>query len=149
MKAIAFTLAAGALGLAFAGSASALPLAPVAQAASETSDIQLVRDGCGRGLRYSNRRDRCVRIRDRDVRRDDDGDAAAVDTAIGIIDSLVGSRNDSRLRNGKRGKRTRSKSATSTTPPAPNAPPPVVKGSSFTPDVRTQTEKGTLRNSQP
>jgi hypothetical protein len=158
MKAIALTIAAGALGLAFAGSASALPLAPLARAVSETGDVQLVRDGCRRGFRYSRSRDRCVRIRDRDVRRDDDNrGAAAVGTAISVIDALVGSRNNGGFRNGNRGgnrsgnrgsnrgQRTGSKSASGNAPPAPGAPPPVVKGSGIKSDLRTQTESGTVR----
>lgn len=42
-----------------AGSAEAFPAAPVKQIAVENHLI-LVRDGCGPGMRFSNRRDRCI-----------------------------------------------------------------------------------------
>ncbi len=46
--------------------ARAMPLThPVAAAANE--DVTLVRDGCGRGYRFSNRRQTCVPMDDRPI----------------------------------------------------------------------------------
>jgi hypothetical protein len=45
--------------------ADAMPIAPVDGFAS--GDTTLVRDGCGRGMRFSERRGRCVPDEDRDV----------------------------------------------------------------------------------
>lgn len=58
MLAVAFSLP----GLMFAGSAGAAPLAAkgaLVQSAQD-SDVTLVRDGCGRGMRFSNRLQACV-----------------------------------------------------------------------------------------
>jgi hypothetical protein len=48
----------------FAGQTQALPLAPADAAVfkhiAQDSDVILVRDGCGRGMRFSNRRGGCV-----------------------------------------------------------------------------------------
>lgn len=71
------TLTAATAAVAFtallATSASALPAGSVQQPPAASETIQ-VRDGCGRGMRYSNRRDRCVRSND-DRRGNDAGRA--------------------------------------------------------------------------
>lgn len=59
LKTITTAAAAGALTALLTVGASALPLAPLKQPGAE-SNLILVRDGCGRGMRYSNSRDRCV-----------------------------------------------------------------------------------------
>jgi hypothetical protein len=58
LAAFAMVLAAGL----FAGSANAMPLSQSAtvQSALQDSDVTLVRDGCGRGMRWSHRRQSCV-----------------------------------------------------------------------------------------
>jgi len=57
-------LAFSASGLMFASGANAGPLTAakgaVSQAAQQDSDVRLVRDGCGRGMRFSNRFQTCV-----------------------------------------------------------------------------------------
>jgi hypothetical protein len=48
----------------FAGNATAAPIAPVGsaiiQSGGQDSGVTLVRDGCGRGMRFSNSRQACV-----------------------------------------------------------------------------------------
>jgi hypothetical protein len=84
LKTLTLAVALSAMTALYAGGASALPAAPATtQAATQAAqnDVTLVRDGCGRGQRFSNRRNRCVerdddrgfRGRDRDFRRDRDG----------------------------------------------------------------------------
>jgi hypothetical protein len=98
-------LVAGAL--TFGGVAAAGPLAvPKSTATAFESDVLQVRDGCGRGMRFSNRRNRCVPI-EREFRRDDDfedegqgrrrsqrrnndSDAAAAAVATGVILGIIG-----------------------------------------------------------
>ena len=62
--AIALMVAIGGLSVMLAGGASAAPLglanSAIAQSIVQDSDLTLVRDGCGRGMRYSNRRQACV-----------------------------------------------------------------------------------------
>ena len=79
-----------------------------------------VRDGCGRGLRFSNRRNRCVPIerefegdrgfdRERDNdggrrfrRRDGDGNSAAGAVAAGVVLGIIGA---TAIQNNRRGNR--------------------------------------------
>ena len=58
--------AVGALGALVAVEAGAMPLSPV-QHGFGSNDLTLVRDGCGRGFRFSERRQRCVPDEDREV----------------------------------------------------------------------------------
>ena len=97
--ALAFTAAGPA-----ADSASAAPLSP--SQAVVPSDVLQVRDGCGRGMRFSYRRDRCVedfsrddfrrdnfrdeRRRDRPRRDVDDGGAAAAAIGLGVLGAIIG-----------------------------------------------------------
>jgi hypothetical protein len=61
--ALALLVAAGGTFL-LAGGAGAAPLAlgksAAVQSSADAGDVILVRDGCGRGLRWSNSRQRCV-----------------------------------------------------------------------------------------
>jgi hypothetical protein len=85
IKALCIGLALCAAPALFTTAASAIPLdRNVAAAAS--GDITLVRDGCGRGFRFSNRRQACVPVnREGYV----DPGAAAAATAIGVIGAIV------------------------------------------------------------
>lgn len=71
---LALALAVGGAALLLANNAHALPLVGGATAiqGAQDSDVTLVRDGCGRGMRFSNNRGRCVR--DGDGRRGDQVD---------------------------------------------------------------------------
>jgi hypothetical protein len=60
MRSLAFAAAIGAMALLPTGNAGAFPIAPGASAGVE-SDVLQVRDGCGRGFRYSYRAGGCVR----------------------------------------------------------------------------------------
>jgi hypothetical protein len=90
---LALTVAVGATSVPLAGSASALPLALAKTAAMATDAIQ-VRDGCGRGMRFSNRRQRCVEAdRDRDDDRDDRrgrGGRNGSDAGVNVLDVIIG-----------------------------------------------------------
>jgi hypothetical protein len=57
---IAFAVAAAGLSTLAITESAALPLAAAKTAAAVESDALLVRDGCGRGMRFSNRRQACV-----------------------------------------------------------------------------------------
>src|SRR5262245_13104113 len=59
MRSLAFALAISTMALLPSGSAGALPLAPAASSGVEP-EVLLVRDGCGRGMRWSNRMQACV-----------------------------------------------------------------------------------------
>jgi hypothetical protein len=63
IRSLAFAVAVGFAALLSSAGAGAVPVgpasAPVAAAAAE-ADVLLVRDGCGRGYRYSSRRGGCV-----------------------------------------------------------------------------------------
>ena len=61
------TAAFGVLSALVAFEAGAMPFAP-AQNGFTADDTMLVRDGCGRGMRFSERRGRCVPDDDRDAR---------------------------------------------------------------------------------
>ena len=58
--------AVGALGALVTFEAGAMPLSPVEQGFG-VSDLMLVRDGCGRGMRFSERRQRCVPDVEREI----------------------------------------------------------------------------------
>jgi hypothetical protein len=60
MRSLAFAVAIGSMAFLTSGNAGALPLAPVESAAAVESNLLLVRDGCGRGFRYSHRAGGCV-----------------------------------------------------------------------------------------
>lgn len=60
MRSVVFAAAVSAVALMSSGPAGALPLAPVESSAVE-SNLLLVRDGCGPGMRYSHRMQACVR----------------------------------------------------------------------------------------
>jgi hypothetical protein len=60
MRSLAFAVAIGAMALLPSGNAGALPGALVESAVAVESNLLLVRDGCGRGFRWSNRRQACV-----------------------------------------------------------------------------------------
>jgi hypothetical protein len=60
LKITTFAIAIGAVTALFAFDAGALPVAATQQQASADDNLVLVRDGCGRGMRYSHRRQRCV-----------------------------------------------------------------------------------------
>jgi hypothetical protein len=53
-------LAAAIGGLLLAGDAGAVPLAGARHGIAASGDVTLVRDGCGRGFRWSNSRQACV-----------------------------------------------------------------------------------------
>lgn len=65
LKTLVLTAAVGIMSALFVADASAMPLAQGKQTI-EDSDTTLVADGCGRGMRYSNSRGRCVPQRDAD-----------------------------------------------------------------------------------
>ena len=67
--------------------AQAMPLDRNVSAAA-TGDITLVRDGCGRGFRFSYRRQACVPVHHGGRVVVDPGAAAAA-TAIGVIGAIV------------------------------------------------------------
>ena len=91
LKALCFAAVASAVGALVAFEAQALPLA-AAKTMTIESDVTLVRDGCGRGYRFSNRRQACVPEFDdrgsyrRAVPQDDPG----AEAAVGIINAIVG-----------------------------------------------------------
>ncbi len=60
LKTATLTVAIAAMSALFALDASALPLAAAKQQAAVESQLTLVRDGCGRGMRFSNHREDCV-----------------------------------------------------------------------------------------
>jgi hypothetical protein len=60
MRSTALAIAIGATALLTCGNAGAFPLAPVESAAAVDSSLLMVRDGCGRGFRYSRRAGGCV-----------------------------------------------------------------------------------------
>ena len=60
MRSLAIAIAIGSMALLTWGNAGAVPLAPVESAAAAESSLLLVRDGCGRGYRYSHRAGGCV-----------------------------------------------------------------------------------------
>jgi hypothetical protein len=60
MRSLAFAVALGSMALLSSGNAGALPGPPAESAAAVESNLLLVRDGCGRGFRWSNRRQACV-----------------------------------------------------------------------------------------
>jgi hypothetical protein len=68
MRLLAFAAAIGTAVMMWGGSADALQVLPD-QAVVAGSDLLLVRDGCGRGFRYSYRRQRCVPDYDVEFRR--------------------------------------------------------------------------------
>jgi hypothetical protein len=64
---LVMTAAVGVLSAFVAFDAGAMPFAPLQQGLAADETV-LVRDGCGRGMRFSERRGRCVPDEDRDVR---------------------------------------------------------------------------------
>jgi hypothetical protein len=60
LKATTFAVALGAIAMLFAIDAGALPLAAVKSQATIESNTKLVRDDCGQGRHFSERRDKCV-----------------------------------------------------------------------------------------
>ncbi len=65
-KATVLAIATAAVTMLFAFDAGALTLAPVKSQPAIKSNMTLVRDDCGRGYYYSERRGRCVEDRDYD-----------------------------------------------------------------------------------
>ena len=65
MRSLAYAVAIGSMALLTSGSAGALPNAPGESAFGVASNLLLVRDGCGRGMRFSNRMQACVEEFDR------------------------------------------------------------------------------------
>jgi hypothetical protein len=61
MRSIAFAIAVGSVALFTSASAGAFTLPPLEGATAADSSLLLVRDGCGRGFRYSYRAGGCVR----------------------------------------------------------------------------------------
>jgi hypothetical protein len=80
----ALIIAIGAVFLLAGGAADAAPLglgtSVAVQSGAQEGDVILVRDGCGRGMRYSNRRGGCV-PQDR---------GGGVDPAAAIIGGVIG-----------------------------------------------------------
>jgi hypothetical protein len=68
MRSLAFAVAISAMALVPSGNAGAFPIAPDAGASVESNVLQ-VRDGCGPGMRFSNRMGGCVRDFDDGYRR--------------------------------------------------------------------------------
>jgi hypothetical protein len=66
LKTFALTAAAGMMSVLLMADVNALPLAQGKIAIEQSSDVTVVRDGCGRGMRYSRSRGRCVLERDAD-----------------------------------------------------------------------------------
>ncbi len=64
LAALAMMIAVGASSVMLAGNATAAPLTVSKGAITQAhgSDVTLVRDGCGRGMRFSNRRQACVEM---------------------------------------------------------------------------------------
>jgi hypothetical protein len=60
MRLLAFFVAIVAMALLSSGSVGALPVGSVDSVAAIESNMLLVRDGCGRGMRFSNRLQACV-----------------------------------------------------------------------------------------
>ena len=85
--------------------AQAMPLDRAIATSGLEDHVTLVRDGCGRGFRFSNRRQSCVPIHH--GRGSVDPGAAAAITAIGVIGAIVGSGNSGHRRSGHRGGRPR------------------------------------------
>src|SRR4029453_10444382 len=55
MRSLAFLAAIGSMALVSSSSAGALPVVSAESVAAIESNMLLVRDGCGRGMRFSNR----------------------------------------------------------------------------------------------
>lgn len=105
LKALASGLAIVAASAFVPASGGTLPLNPAISA----SDVTLVADGCGRGFRWSNRRQACVPINYGPAYVDpgyvdpnDAAAAAAAATALGVLGVVVGSGNNG-YRGGNRG----------------------------------------------
>src|SRR5436190_1617322 len=79
---LALTVAISGSAVLLASAANAAPLALAKSAITQVddSDVTLVRDGCGRGMRYSNRRGGCVPI---------DGGGPGPDPAAAIIGGVI------------------------------------------------------------
>jgi hypothetical protein len=60
LKAIAFTAALGTMAALIPAGAGALPLAQGKAGITTSDTVLLVREGCGRGMQWSERRRRCV-----------------------------------------------------------------------------------------
>lgn len=90
LKTIALTAAIGAMAALVPVGANAMPLAPSKQMAVD-SNVTLVRDGCGRGKRFSHSRDHCVWA-DRDYRHHRSNEAA--ETVGAFIDAIGGHNNN-------------------------------------------------------
>jgi hypothetical protein len=86
IKALCLGLALCAAPALFTTAAPAMPLDRNVAAAA-TGDITLVRDGCGRGFRFSYRRQACVPVHRGHVVVDPGAAAAA--TAVGVIGAIV------------------------------------------------------------
>jgi hypothetical protein len=84
LASLAAMLAVGAILL--AGNAGAAPIATatsaIAQSDAQDSDVTLVRDGCGRGMRFSNRRQGCV--------PDGGGGVVYVDPGAAVVQGIIG-----------------------------------------------------------
>ena len=65
-KTTVLAIAIGAVTMLLAFDAAALPLTPVKSRSVVESNMTLVRDDCGRGYYFSERRGRCVEARDYD-----------------------------------------------------------------------------------
>ena len=65
MRSLTFFAAIGSMALVSSGGAGALPVASAESVAAIESNMLLVRDGCGRGMRFSNRLQACVADFDR------------------------------------------------------------------------------------
>jgi hypothetical protein len=85
IKSLTIGLALCAAPALFTTAAQAMPLDRSLSVAA-TGDITLVRDGCGRGFRFSYRRQACVPVHGRVVV---DPGAAAAATAVGVIGAIV------------------------------------------------------------
>ena len=82
--------------------AQAMPLDRAITTSGLEDQVKLVRDGCGRGFRFSNRRQACVPM-DQGQRGYVDPGAAAAVTAIGVIGAIVGTGTYGYRRNVNRG----------------------------------------------
>ena len=60
LKTIAFTVALGAAAALLPAGAGAMPLAQDKAGVADSDTVLLVREGCGRGMQWSERRRRCV-----------------------------------------------------------------------------------------
>ena len=65
MRPLAYAIAIGSMALLTSSNVGALPRASVESATGVETNLLLVRDGCGPGMRYSYRRDACVEDFDR------------------------------------------------------------------------------------